>query len=98
MLIIGCDYHPSWQQVCWMDTETGETAERKLEHVSGEAEKFYRGLRCLRCLGWSRLGTANGLWRWPPRRGMRYGSERRRRFGPVIHGNRSMTGGMPRSF
>ncbi len=44
MLIIGCDYHPSWQQVCWMDTETGETEERKLEHASGEAEKFYRGL------------------------------------------------------
>ena len=44
MLIIGCDYHPSWQQVCWMDPETGETEERKLEHASGEAEKFYRGL------------------------------------------------------
>jgi len=25
MLVIGCDYHPSWQQICWMDTLTGET-------------------------------------------------------------------------
>jgi hypothetical protein len=25
MMIIGCDYHPSWQQICWMDTVTGET-------------------------------------------------------------------------
>ena len=44
MLIIGCDYHPSWQQVCWMETTTGETGERKLEHASGEAERFYRQL------------------------------------------------------
>jgi hypothetical protein len=44
MIIIGCDYHPSWQQTCWVDTATGETEEKKLEHASGEAEKFYRGL------------------------------------------------------
>jgi transposase len=44
MRIIGCDYHPSWQQICWLDTVTGETGEKKLEHGSGEAEKFYRGL------------------------------------------------------
>jgi transposase len=44
MLIIGCDYHPSWQQICWLDTETGETEEKKLEHASGEAERFYRQL------------------------------------------------------
>ena len=24
MMIIGCDFHPSWQQVTWLDTETGE--------------------------------------------------------------------------
>ncbi|MBI3484279.1 MAG: IS110 family transposase [Acidobacteria bacterium] len=42
MLLIGCDFHPSWQQVCWLDTETGETAENKLVHVSGDAERFYR--------------------------------------------------------
>jgi len=44
MMVIGCDYHPSWQQICWVDTATGETAERKLEHGSGEAERFYRQL------------------------------------------------------
>lgn len=44
MLIIGCDYHPSWQQICWVNTETGETQERKLERGCGEAERFYRGL------------------------------------------------------
>ena len=44
MMIIGCDYHPSWQQISWVDTLTGETEERKLEHASGEATKFYRQL------------------------------------------------------
>ena len=43
MLIIGCDYHPSFQQIAFMDTDTGEFQERRLEHCE-EAEKFYRGL------------------------------------------------------
>jgi hypothetical protein len=34
MMIIGCDFHPSWQQVSWLDTETGETGEQKLGHAS----------------------------------------------------------------
>lgn len=41
MMIIGCDFHPSWQQIAWVDTETGETGERKLMHAVGEAEQFY---------------------------------------------------------
>ena len=44
MLIIGCDYHPSFQQIAWVDTETGECDERRLAHSNGEAEQFYRGL------------------------------------------------------
>jgi transposase len=44
MIIIGCDFHPSWQQVAWADTETGETGERKLVHADGEAERWYRAL------------------------------------------------------
>src|SRR5215831_14776015 len=44
MRIIGCDYHPSWQQVCWLETATGETGELELAHASGEAERFYRQL------------------------------------------------------
>jgi transposase len=41
MLIIGCDYHPSFQQIAFVDTDTGELQERRLEHRE-EAEKFYR--------------------------------------------------------
>ena len=43
MLIIGCDYHPSFQQIAFVDTDTGKLQERRLEHRE-EAEKFYRGL------------------------------------------------------
>src|SRR6516164_8233410 len=45
MLIIGCDYHPSVQQIAWVDTETGETKERRLKHSDLEAERFYRELK-----------------------------------------------------
>ena len=43
MLIIGCDYHPSFQRIAFVDTDTGELQERRLEHREG-AEKFYRDL------------------------------------------------------
>jgi hypothetical protein len=40
MLIVGCDYHPGFQQIAAVDSETGEFPERRLQH-SEEAEKFY---------------------------------------------------------
>ena len=43
MWIIGCDYHPRFQQVAFLNTETGECDIRRLEHV-GEAEQFYDSL------------------------------------------------------
>ena len=42
--IQGADYHPGFQQIAFVDTETGELQERRLEHRE-EAEKFYRDLR-----------------------------------------------------
>ena len=60
MKIIGCDYHPSWQQICWVDTVTGETEERKLDHASGEAEKFYRQLPGPAVIGME--STGNCQW------------------------------------
>ena len=44
MKIVGCDFHPSYQQIAILDTETEEVEEKKLMHASGEAEKFYREL------------------------------------------------------
>jgi len=45
MLIVGCDYHPSVQQIAWIDTESGECGESRLLHSNGEAERFYRTLK-----------------------------------------------------
>jgi len=42
--IQGCDFHPSWQQVSWRDTESGDCGEQKLGHASGEAPQFYQHL------------------------------------------------------
>jgi transposase len=44
MLIIGCDYHPGFQQIAFVDTESGERSERRLAHRE-EAEQFYRELK-----------------------------------------------------
>ena len=44
MLIIGCDFHPGFQQVAIFDKGTGAEQERRLRH-RGEAEEFYRGLQ-----------------------------------------------------
>ncbi len=60
MMIIGCDYHPSWQQICWLDIATGETGEKKLEHASGEAERFYRQLPGPALIGME--STGNCQW------------------------------------
>ena len=43
MMIIGCDYHPGFQQIAFVDTETGDCGEQRLEHCEG-AQKFYRDL------------------------------------------------------
>ena len=43
MIIVGCDYHPAFQQIAFVDSETGELQEQRLEHRE-EAEKFYRDL------------------------------------------------------
>jgi transposase len=43
MMIIGCDFHPSFQQIAYVDQETGEYGERRLKHLE-EAVRFYRSL------------------------------------------------------
>ena len=43
MLIIGCDYHPGFQQIACVDSDTGELSERRLAHRE-QAEDAY-GLR-----------------------------------------------------
>jgi len=42
---IGCDFHPGFQSIAILDTETGESVERELDHGSDQAVQFYEGLR-----------------------------------------------------
>lgn len=60
MQIVGCDFHPSWQQVAVFDVETGELTERKLVNGDGEAERFYRGLERPALVGVEACG--NSQW------------------------------------
>src|SRR5271165_6323167 len=60
MKIIGCDYHPSFQQIAMLDLDTGEYTELRLLHAGGEAQRFYESLR-----GPVRVGvesSGNMLW------------------------------------
>jgi transposase len=61
MMIIGCDFHPSWQQVSWLDTETGETGEQKLVTASGDGERFYRQLAGPALIGMEATGNCHWL-------------------------------------
>ena len=45
MMLIGVDYHPSFQTIAFLMEETGECGEQELNHSGGEAEKFYRDLK-----------------------------------------------------
>ena len=43
MIIIGVDFHPEFQQIASVDTDSGEFQEKRLAHRE-EAENFYRAL------------------------------------------------------
>ncbi len=60
MILIGCDFHPSWQQICWLDTESGETEESSMVHAAGEVEKFYQRFAAPALIGME--STGNCQW------------------------------------
>jgi transposase len=60
MKIVGCDFHPSYQQVAVLDTLTGEVAKFQLMHGNGEAERYYRKLEAPALIGME--ATGNSLW------------------------------------
>lgn len=60
MIIVGCDFHPGWQQAAIFDVSTGEIVERKLVHGDGEAERFYRALPAGALIGVEACG--NSQW------------------------------------
>jgi transposase len=62
MIIIGVAFHPEFQEIASVDTDTGEYQEKHLAHPE-EAEQFYR---CLASVGRTvRVGMeASGHGRW----------------------------------
>ena len=60
MRIIGCDFHPSFQQVAIFDPSTGEIQQRKLSHGDGQAERFYQELGEPAIIGIE--ATGNSQW------------------------------------
>ena len=60
MKIVGCDFHPRWQQIAVFDVETGEINEHKLMNGDGEAERFYRALEAPALIGIEACG--NSQW------------------------------------
>ena len=55
MLIIGCDFHPSFQQVAIFDNQTGEIQQRRLRHRE-EAAQFYAALPAAARVGMEACG------------------------------------------
>ena len=59
-MIIGCDFHPRFQQISFLLEETGECGQRRLMHTA-EVEQYYRTLRGARV----RVGIeATGSYGW----------------------------------
>src|SRR5258708_21397708 len=61
MKIIGCDFHPGYQQIAMLDEETGELSEKALSHEKiEEVRAFYSALQ-----GPVRVGIeASGQSQW----------------------------------
>jgi len=97
MMIIGCDFHPSWQQVSWLDTETGETGEQKLVQASGDAERFYRQVAAPALIGMEATGNCHWLVDLLAELGV-VGGAMRPRFVPATYGSRRRTSAMRRTF
>src|SRR5437899_1872810 len=84
MIIIGCDYHPGFQQIAFVDTGTGEWNERKL----GTARKRSSSTASSKCaekqcgLGWKPVGMRGGLSGYSPSCSLSCGSGMQLRSAP----------------
>ena len=98
LMSVGCDFHPSWQQIAVFDPETGEIAERKLMNGDGEAERFYRQLESPALIGIEACGNSQWFLELASGWATRCGSAMRPRFAPAMCASRRRTGGMRRTF
>lgn len=70
-MIMGCDLHSRYQIVAWVEEETGEVRNRRLEHENGEAKAFYGGLPKPSLIGIE----ATGYTQWFERMAVELGHE-----------------------
>jgi transposase len=62
-MLIGVDYHPSFQTIAFFVEGTGECGEQVLSHSDGKAERFYRDLKQRRmCVRVGREATGYARW------------------------------------
>ena len=90
MFIVGCDYHPSFQQIAFVDTETGELREQRLMHREG-AEEFYRALAATGqrvCVGMEASGHARWFERLLAELKLELRVEMRPRYGASAGANK----------
>ena len=65
-MIIGVDYHPSFQAIAFCMEETGECGEQELSHSDGQAEKFSKGAASRNRFSRSGLRLRHSPWyNWP---------------------------------
>jgi len=93
MTIVGCDFHPSWQQIAILDMETGEVRECKLVNGNGEAERFYQQLPSPTLIGVEACGNSQWFVDRCSGWGTKYGLEMRPRFEPAMCASKRPTGG-----
>ena len=63
MIIIGCDYHPGFQQIAFVDTDTGEFQERRWS-TGRKRKSLIATWECKArwcAWAWKRVGTLAGL-------------------------------------
>ncbi len=70
MIIIGVDFHPEFQQIASVDTETGEFQEKRLAHRE-DAETFSGSNDC-----WPSCSSSCGLATRPRSRANEYANRR----------------------
>jgi transposase len=44
-MVVGCDFHPSFEVIAVLDCKTGEIERKKLTHADGDARCFYESVR-----------------------------------------------------
>lgn len=60
MILMGCDFHPSWQKVCWLGGQLGRGKKRSWRTSRERRRSFTGSFRRLRGSGWSPRATASG--------------------------------------